>query len=77
MTIENLNIRKEQSADIPLFSDITKAAFENMETSNQNEHLVIDALRDADALTISLVAELDGNIPKGTVKFHESFNANE
>lgn len=62
MQIENLKIRKEQSADLSAISEVTKAAFEKMEISNQTEHLVIDALRNAGALTISLVAELKGNI---------------
>ena len=62
MDKQNLIIRDEQTADLSAISKVTKAAFEKMEISNQTEHLVIDALRKADALTISLVAELNGNI---------------
>ncbi len=62
MDKQNLIIREERKEDISAISDVTKAAFEKMEISNQTEHLIIDALRNADVLTISLVAELNGNI---------------
>lgn len=39
---------------------MTIAAFETLEVSNQTEQFVVDSLRAAKALTISLVAELDG-----------------
>ena len=42
--------------------EVTKAAFEPVEYSDQTEHLIVDRLRSAGAMTISLVAELDGAI---------------
>ena len=53
-------IRNETDSDIELISDVTKAAFENHPISNHTEQFVINALRAANALTISLVAEIDG-----------------
>jgi putative acetyltransferase len=49
-------IRKEIESDIKAISEITKAAFDTLAVSNQTESFIIDALRDANALTISLVA---------------------
>lgn len=49
-------IRNEIRSDIKAISEITKAAFQTLAISNQTEHFIIDALRDANALTISLVA---------------------
>ncbi|WP_225867473.1 GNAT family N-acetyltransferase [Cyanobium sp. NIES-981] len=39
---------------------MTIAAFETMEISSHTEQFIIDALRSAKALTVSLVAEADG-----------------
>lgn len=55
-------IRNEQSTDIEAISEVTVAAFQNHPISNDKEQLIIKALRDADALAISLVAEIDGKI---------------
>jgi putative acetyltransferase len=55
-------IRNETIADIGAISEVTIAAFETLEVSNQTEHFIIDALRTAHALTISLVAELGGRV---------------
>jgi putative acetyltransferase len=55
-------IRKETFADIGAISEVTIAAFETLEISNQKEHLIIDALRTANALTVSLVAEVGGRV---------------
>ncbi len=49
-------IRNENKSDIKAISKITKAAFETLAVSNQTEQFIIDALRDANVLTISLVA---------------------
>jgi putative acetyltransferase len=38
------------------------AAFKDHPFSQQTEHLIVDALRAAGALTLSLVAELDGEV---------------
>ncbi len=53
-------IRRETYADVRAITEVTVAAFKTLEISNQTEHFIISALRAADALTISLVAELDG-----------------
>ena len=52
-----LLIRKETAADIERISEVTIAAFKNHPFSENTEHFIIQALRDAHALTISLVAE--------------------
>jgi len=57
-----LIIRKETTADIDAITEVTAAAFENVSVSNQTEQFIIKALRSADALTISLVAEIDNRI---------------
>jgi putative acetyltransferase len=49
-------IRNETKSDIKAISEITKAAFATLAVSNQTESFIIDALRDANVLTISLVA---------------------
>ena len=61
-------IRKEQPSDVGGIADITKAAFTNHPYSRVTEHFIINALRAADALTLSLVAEMDGT-PVGHVAF--------
>jgi putative acetyltransferase len=55
-------IRKETKLDFGAISNITKLAFENHPYSNNTEQFIINALRVANALTISLVAEIDGKL---------------
>lgn len=55
-------IRNETESDIDAIFDVTKAAFETHPYSNQTEQFIVNALRAADALTISLVAEVDGKV---------------
>ena len=62
MTPNTLSIRDEQSMDYQAISDVTFAAFEKMEIRNHTEQFVIEALRSANALTVSLVAEVDGRV---------------
>ncbi|MGB0506239.1 MAG: GNAT family N-acetyltransferase [Pikeienuella sp.] len=50
-------IRSEHTADAAAIKAVTKAAFATAPHSDQTEAEIIDALRAADALTISLVAE--------------------
>ncbi|MEG1452538.1 GNAT family N-acetyltransferase [Brevundimonas sp.] len=57
-----MQIRPETPADHAAIRKVTLAAFENMPHSQQTEAAIIDALRAADALTLSLVAEQDGQI---------------
>jgi len=55
-------IRNETDADIGAITEVTIAAFETLEISNHTEQFIIEALRAAKALTVSLVAELDGRL---------------
>jgi putative acetyltransferase len=55
-------LRDERSADAAQIAAITLAAFAPLEISSHTEHYIVDALRAAGALTVSLVAELDGRI---------------
>lgn len=53
-------IRSERDADLNAIAEVTAAAFETLEISNQTEKFIIEALRTAGALKLSMVAELDG-----------------
>lgn len=53
-------IRKETDSDVSAITEVTAAAFETLEISNRTEQFIIAALRAAKALTLSLVAEVDG-----------------
>lgn len=53
-------IRDEKDTDYRVISDVTKSAFETMGISDHTEQFIIEALRSAEALTVSLVAEVDG-----------------
>ena len=55
-------IRQETPSDVGAITDITKAAFGNHPYSNNTEQFIIHALRAANALTVSLVAEIDGKV---------------
>ena len=55
-------IRNETPSDIETIEQITKTAFEHDSFSCQTEHFTIRDLREADALTLSLVTEIDGRI---------------
>ncbi len=55
-------IRKETVADIETITEVTIAAFRTLPMSNHTEQFIINALRVANALTISLVAEMDGRV---------------
>lgn len=55
-------IREETEADIEAISAVTETAFRDHPHSNHTEQLIIDGLRAADALTVSLVAEIDGKV---------------
>lgn len=53
-------VRSEKPADIEAITEVTKAACEDHSFSLQTEHFIINDLRAAGALTISLVAEVGG-----------------
>jgi len=58
----NLTIRPECPGDENAIGEVTRQAFESHPYSHQTEHFIIDALRKADALSVSLVAEQAGQI---------------
>ncbi len=62
MKTENLQIREETDSDIAAISAVTIAAFSTLDIGDHTEQFVIEALRKAKALAISLVAEIDGRI---------------
>jgi putative acetyltransferase len=55
-------IRCETDADAGAITDVTVAAFQTLEVSSQTEQFIIEALRAAGALAVSLVAEVDGRV---------------
>jgi putative acetyltransferase len=55
-------IRNEKEADIAAITDVTIAAFKKHPISKHTEQFIIHALRAAGALTLSLVAEVDGQV---------------
>lgn len=55
-------VRSETSRDFDAIRQINVAAFATHPYSQQTEHLIVEALRAADALALSLVAEVDGEI---------------
>ncbi len=55
-------IRSEKTTDIDAIEQVTIAAFDGKWYSDQTEHLVINRLREAGAMSVSLVAEADGKV---------------
>jgi putative acetyltransferase len=55
-------IRGETDADVSAISEVTVAAFKTLEISNHTEQFIIEALRAAKALAVTLVAEMDGRV---------------
>ena len=55
-------IRPETPSDHDAIRQIVVAAFADHPYSHQTEHLIVEALRADDALTVSLVAEVDGTV---------------
>lgn len=55
-------IRDETDADVSAITEVTVAAFKTLEISNHTEQFIIAALRVAKALTVSLIAEVDGRV---------------
>jgi putative acetyltransferase len=56
----NMIIREERPGDVETISSITESAFANHAYSRNTEHFIIKALRKSNAMTISLVAEING-----------------
>jgi putative acetyltransferase len=59
---QHVVIRDETDADVSAITDVTIAAFKTLEISNKTEQYIIEALRAAKALTVSLVAEVDSRV---------------
>lgn len=59
---QNISIRDETDRDAGAITALTVAAFETLEISGHTEQYVVAALRAAGALTVSLVAEVDGRV---------------
>ena len=55
-------IRNETQDDVRAITEVTVAAFNTLEISDHTEQFIIEALRAAEALTVSLVAEMDGQV---------------
>lgn len=58
----NIIIRNETAADIEAINKVTVTAFLNAPHTEHTEQFIVKALRKADVLTVSLVAELDGQL---------------
>jgi len=60
--ISEVDIRSETIDDIGPIAEVTAAAFQTLEISNHTEQFIIEALRAAKVLTLSLVAVIDGGV---------------
>lgn len=59
---DSMDIRKETASDIEAITEVTRLAFLDHPISRHTEQFIIHALREAGALILSLVAELDGKV---------------
>ncbi|NJL39495.1 MAG: N-acetyltransferase [Leptolyngbyaceae cyanobacterium RM2_2_4] len=57
-----IKIRQEIASDVADIRAVTTAAFLNAPHTSHIEHLIVDALRDSGSLTVSLIAEANGQI---------------
>ncbi len=57
-----MNIRPEVSHDVNSIHDVTVAAFLNAEHTDHTEQWIVKALRESGVLSISLVAEIVGEV---------------
>jgi putative acetyltransferase len=55
-------IRNEIDADVDAITEVTVAAFKTLESSNHTEQFIVEELRANNALTVSLIAEVDGHV---------------
>ena len=55
-------IRTETAADAPAIDTLLRTAFAGQPHSRQTEHLIVAGLRQAQALSLGLVADIDGRI---------------
>lgn len=59
---QQVKLRSETHADRRAITDVTVAAFKTLEISNHTEQFIIRALRAANALAVSVVAEENGRV---------------
>jgi putative acetyltransferase len=59
---QQIVIRDETKKDVSVITEVTVAAFATMQIGSHTEQFIIEALRCAKALTLSLVAEVDGRV---------------
>jgi putative acetyltransferase len=62
VVMTELHIREESEADCDSIRSVTVRAFHGMPYAGGDEHDVIDRLRSANALTLSLIAVLDAEV---------------
>ncbi|HUU73359.1 MAG TPA: N-acetyltransferase [Burkholderiales bacterium] len=55
-------IRAETDADVTAITEVTVAAFKSLEISGHTEQFIVETLRATNALSVSLVAEIDGRV---------------
>jgi len=74
---QDINIRPECTDDIIVIEKITIEAFKSHPHSNQTEHKIVAKLRNDNALSVSLVAEVNnmivGHIAFSKVKINDEF----
>lgn len=58
----DIQIRNETAADVSIIAAVTASAFLHAPHTSHTEHFIVNALRKAGQLTISLVAEADGTV---------------
>ncbi|WP_394168020.1 GNAT family N-acetyltransferase [Photobacterium piscicola] len=58
----SINIRKEQPSDVQSIHDLTVSAFFDAPHTDHTEQFIVKALRESGKLTVSLIAEEEGNI---------------
>lgn len=69
-----ITLRHETPQDIATIESVTASAFLNAEHTDHNEHLIVNALRDAGALTLSLVALDDQHLGEQHIVGHASIS---
>ncbi|CAI3804851.1 hypothetical protein GLGCALEP_03730 [Pseudomonas sp. MM221] len=57
-----LDIRNERADDLKQIAAVTVAAFEQEEHASHTEHFIVEALRNAGQLTVSLVAVVEDRV---------------
>lgn len=62
MNVTDMQIRPETSADHAAIHALTEAAFRNAPHSSHTEQFIVDALRARGELSVSLVAEKEGQL---------------